>query len=253
MPPKSLESELNLQTSNMRDRLIVALDVSDAFAARELVRRLGDSAGIYKVGLQLFTSEGPSIVREIVESGRKVFLDLKLHDIPNTVSHAVKSAIATGASMLTVHASGGSAMLQAAAEAAAGRITLLGVTVLTSFSDEDLTQVGVPTRVLNQVLRMAALARNAGLGGIVTSPREAAEARRELGEGFAIVTPGIRPAGAAVNDQQRIATPASAIEAGVSHIVVGRPITHASNPAEAARAILAEMERAHQQSESSGR
>jgi orotidine-5'-phosphate decarboxylase len=236
--------EVDQKTSSMRDRLIVALDVSDAFAARELVRRIGDSAGIYKVGLQLFTAEGPSIVREIVESGRKVFLDLKLHDIPTTVRHAVKSAVTTGASMLTVHASGGSAMLQAAAEAADGKLTLLGITVLTSFSDEDLTQVGVPTHVLSQVLRMAALARNAGLGGIVTSPREAAEARRELGEGFAIVTPGIRPAGADVNDQQRSATPASAIEAGVSHIVVGRPITHAADPAQAAREILAEMERA---------
>ncbi len=245
MPSRLLESELDQKTGSMRDRLIVALDVSDAFAARELIRRIGDSAGIYKVGLQLFTAEGPSIVREIVESGRKVFLDLKLHDIPTTVRHAVKSAVTTGASMLTVHASGGSAMLQAAAEAADGKLTLLGVTVLTSFSDEDLTQVGVPTRVLSQVLRMAALARNAGLGGIVTSPREAAEARRELGEGFAIVTPGIRPAGADVNDQQRSATPASAIEAGVSHIVVGRPITHAADPAQAARAILAEMERAH--------
>jgi len=242
MPSRLLE--VDQKTSSMRDRLIVALDVSDAFAARELVRRIGDSAGIYKIGLQLFTAEGPSIVREIVESGRKVFLDLKLHDIPTTVRHAVKSAVTTGASMLTVHASGGSAMLQAAAEAADGKLTLLGITVLTSFSDEDLTQVGVPTSVLSQVLRMAALARNAGLGGIVTSPREAAEARRELGEGFAIVTPGIRPAGADVNDQQRSATPASAIEAGVSHIVVGRPITHAADPAQAAREILAEMERA---------
>ena len=244
MPSKTLESELAQTPASVRDRLIVALDVSDASQARELVRRIGDSAGIYKVGLQLFIAAGPGFVREMVDSGRKVFLDLKLHDIPNTVSHAVKSAVATGASMLTVHASGGSAMLEAAAEAANGQLTLLGVTVLTSFSDEDLMQVGVPTRVLNQVLRMAALARGAGFGGIVTSPREAAEVRRELGEGFAIVTPGIRPAGADVNDQQRTATPASAIKAGVSHIVVGRPITHAADPAAAARAILEEMERA---------
>ncbi len=244
MPSKTLESELNQQTSRERDRLIVALDVSDANEARELVRRIGDFAGIYKVGLQLFTAEGPAFVRELVDSGRKVFLDLKLHDIPTTVKHAVKSAVATGASMLTVHASGGSAMLEAAAEAAGGRLTLLGVTVLTSFSDEDLMQVGVTTRVLNQVLRMAALARGAGFRGIVTSPREATEVRRALGEGFAIVTPGIRPAGADTNDQQRTATPESAIRAGVSHIVVGRPITHAANPAEAARAILAEMARA---------
>jgi orotidine-5'-phosphate decarboxylase len=244
MPSKTLESELAQKTASVRDRLIVALDVSDAGTARDLVRRIGDSAGIYKVGLQLFTAEGPVFVRELVDSGHKVFLDLKLHDIPTTVSHAVKSAVATGASMLTVHASGGSAMLEAATEAAAGRLTLLGVTVLTSLSDENLMQVGVPTSVLNQVLRMTALARGAGIGGIVASPREAAEVRRELGEGFAIVTPGIRPAGADVNDQQRSATPASAIKAGVSHIVVGRPITHAANPAEAAKAILAEMEQA---------
>lgn len=244
MPSKILESESAQNTASVRDRLIVALDVSDAVAARDLVRRIGDSAGIYKVGLQLFTAEGPAFVRELVDSGRKVFLDLKLHDIPSTVSHAVKAAVGLGASMLTVHASGGSAMLGAAAEAAEGKLTVLGVTVLTSFSDQDLMQVGVPTRVLNQVLRMAALARSAGLGGIVTSPREAAEVRRELGEGFAIVTPGIRPAGADVNDQQRSATPASAIKAGVSHIVVGRPITHAANPAEAAKSILAEMDQA---------
>jgi len=241
MPSKTLESELAKTPASVRDRLIVALDVSDASQARELVRRIGDSAGIYKVGLQLFIAAGPGFARELVDSGRKVFLDLKLHDIPNTVSHAVKSAVATGASMLTVHASGGSAMLEAAAEAANGQLTLLGVTVLTSFSDEDLMQVGVPTRVLNQVMRMAAMARGAGFGGIVTSPREAAEVRRELGEGFAIVTPGIRSAGADVNDQQRTATPASAIKAGVSHIVVGRPITHADDPATAARAILEEM------------
>jgi orotidine-5'-phosphate decarboxylase len=244
MPSKALESEFAQNTASVRDRLIVALDVSDAAAARDLVRRIGDSAGIYKVGLQLFTAEGPAFVRELVDSGRKVFLDLTLHDIPTTVSHAVKAAVALGACMLTVHASGGAAMLEAAAEAAEGKLTLLGVTVLTSFSDQDLMQVGVPTSVLNQVLRMAALARGAGFRGIVTSPREAAEVRRELGEGFAIVTPGIRPAGADVNDQQRSATPASAIKAGVSHIVVGRPITHAENPAEAAKSILAEMEQA---------
>lgn len=244
MSTKTLGSEPHQSSSNVRDRLIVALDVADAFRARELVRRIGDSAGIYKVGLQLFTAEGPQFVRELVESGRKVFLDLKLHDIPTTVSHAVKSAVATGASMLTVHASGGSAMLRAAAEAADGKLTLLGITVLTSFSNEDLMQVGVTSNVLDQVLRTAGLARKAGLGGIVTSPREAAEVRREHGEDFAIVTPGIRPAGAESNDQQRFATPESAIKSGVSHIVVGRPITHAANPAQAVKEILTEMEQA---------
>jgi orotidine-5'-phosphate decarboxylase len=228
----------------MRERLIVALDVSTARQAQALVERLGDAAGIYKVGLQLFTAEGPRIVRDLVSSGRRVFLDLKLHDIPNTVSHAVKSAVELGAYMLTVHSSGGAAMLRAAAEAAGGRLNILAVTVLTSLNDEDMQEIGVSGRVADQALRMAALAKNAGCQGIVASPREAALLRKALGEGFAIVTPGIRPAGGESHDQQRIATPAQAIANGASHIVVGRPITGASDPAAAAQAIIAEMERA---------
>jgi len=227
-----------------RERLIVALDVPSAREARTLVQRIGDAASIYKVGLQLFTSEGPYFVRELVSSGHKVFLDLKLHDIPNTVSLAVKQAAELGVTMLTVHGSGGTAMLRAAADAAAGRITLLAVTVLTSMNDEDLEQVGISGRVMDQALRLAALARTAGLGGIVASPREAAQLRKSLGEGFAIVTPGIRPAGADRNDQQRIATPAEAIAAGATHVVIGRPITHAADPAKAALDIIAEMEQA---------
>jgi orotidine-5'-phosphate decarboxylase len=231
-------------SSGMRERLIVALDVSSAGAAQALVQRIGDAAGIYKVGLQLFTAEGPSFVRDLVRSGKRVFLDLKLHDIPNTVSHAVKSAVDLGVHVLTIHASGGSAMLRAATEAADGKLTLLAVTVLTSLSDEDLEETGIAGRVTEQALRMAALAQNAGCQGIVSSPREALLIRKSLGEGFAIVTPGIRPAGAESNDQQRIATPAQAIVNGASHIVVGRPITHAADPAEAARAIISEMEQA---------
>jgi orotidine-5'-phosphate decarboxylase len=228
----------------MRERLIVALDVSSASEAQKLVVRIGDAAGIYKVGLQLFTAEGPGIVRDLVSSGRRVFLDLKLHDIPTTVALAVKSAAELRVDMLTIHASGGSAMLRAATEAAAGRMNLLAVTVLTSLNDEDMEEIGVAGRLSDQVLRMAALAQSAGCQGIVTSPREALMVRKALGEGFAIVTPGIRPAGAETNDQQRIATPAQAISNGVSHIVVGRPITHAPDPAKTTQTIIAEMEQA---------
>jgi orotidine-5'-phosphate decarboxylase len=231
-------------SSGMRERLIVALDVPSASEAQKLVARIGDAAGIYKVGLQLFIAEGPSIVRDLVSSGRRVFLDLKLHDIPTTVALAVKSAAELGVHMLTIHASGGAAMLRAATEAAAGRINLLAVTVLTSLNDEDMQEIGVSGRASDQVLRMAALAQSAGCQGIVTSPRESLMVRKALGEGFAIVTPGIRPAGVETNDQQRIATPAQAISNGASHIVVGRPITHAADPAKAAAAIIAEMEQA---------
>ena len=231
-------------SSGMRERLIVALDVPSAGEAQKLVARIGDAAGIYKVGLQLFTGEGPSIVRDLVSSGRRVFLDLKLHDIPTTVALAVKSAVELGAHMLTVHASGGTAMLRAATEAAAGRMNILAVTVLTSLNDDDMEEIGISGRVSDQVLRMAALAQRSGCQGIVTSPREALMVRKAMGEGFAIVTPGIRLAGAETNDQQRIATPRQAISNGVSHIVVGRPITHAPDPAKAAEAIIAEMEQA---------
>lgn len=231
-------------SSGMRERLIVALDVSSAAEAQKFVHRISDAAGIYKVGLQLFTAEGPGVVRDLVSSGRRIFLDLKLHDIPNTVAHAVKSAAELGVHMLTVHASGGAAMLRAATEAAAGRLNILAVTVLTSLNDEDMQEIGISGRVADQVLRMSALAKSAGCQGIVTSPRESSIVRKSLGEGFAIVTPGIRPAGAEVNDQQRIATPAQAISNGASHIVVGRPITHAPDPALAAAAIISEMEQA---------
>ncbi len=231
-------------SSGMRERLIVALDVSSAGAAQELVERVGNAAGIYKVGLQLFTAAGPGFVRDLVQSGRRVFLDLKLHDIPNTVSHAVKNAVDLGVHMLTVHASGGSAMLRAATESAGGKLNVLAVTVLTSLKDEDMDETGIAGRVTDQALRMAVLAQNSGCQGIVSSPREALLIRKSLGESFAIVTPGIRPAGAESNDQQRTATPAQAIENGASHIVVGRPITHASDPAQAARAIISEMEQA---------
>ncbi len=230
--------------SDAREHLIVALDVSSAAAAQKIVAAVGESAFFYKVGKQLFTAEGPNVVRDLVASGRRVFLDLKFHDIPNTVAAAVAEAAKLNVSMLTVHASGGSRMLQTAARAAAtsaSKPLVLGVTVLTSFSDADVEEVGFSGRVVDNVLRLAALARASGCGGIVTSAREAAEVRRELGAGFAIVTPGIRPTGSDVGDQARVVTPSEAIAAGASHIVVGRPITAAPDPAAAARTIVEEM------------
>jgi orotidine-5'-phosphate decarboxylase len=229
---------------SVRERLIVALDVSTAREARELVQRIGDAAGYYKVGLQLFTAEGPDFVRDLVSSGRKVFLDLKLHDIPNTVAHATTHARELGASLLTVHTSGGTAMLRAAVESAGDQMRLLAVTILTSMNDEDVQEIGMAGRVLDQALRLASLARAAGIRGVVSSPREAAQLRKSLGEGFAIVTPGVRPRGADTNDQQRVATPGEAVAAGASHVVVGRPITHAADPVRAAAAILSEIEQA---------
>jgi orotidine-5'-phosphate decarboxylase len=228
-----------------KDRLIVALDVSGATQARHLVQSLGDSATHFKIGKQLFTAEGPQLVRDLVASGKKVFLDLKFHDIPNTVAAAVKAAAELRVSMLTVHASGGSKMLKAAAEAAAQSAnppTVLAVTVLTSMSDSDLEEIGVAGNVLSQVLRLGALARTAGCGGLVASAREAGELRRELGEGFAIVTPGVRPAGSAAGDQARVVTPRDAIAAGATHLVIGRPILEAPDPAKAANDIVAEMD-----------
>jgi len=241
-----------------RERLIVALDVPNAPEARKIVAAIGDSVRIYKIGKQLFTAEGPQVVRDLVASGREVFLDLKFHDIPNTVAGAVKSASELGVRMLTVHASGGARMLRAAVEAAqaawpgpspqgvgsgtrATRPQILGVTVLTSLNDEDMTEIGISGRVLDQALRLAALARLAGCDGVVASAREVRELRRELGAGFAIVTPGIRPVADSKGDQERVVTPAEAISAGASHIVVGRPITAAADPAGAARRILDEI------------
>ncbi len=225
-----------------RQRLIVALDVSTAAAARKIVAAVGDSAHAYKVGMQLYTAEGPSIVRELVGSGRRVFLDLKYHDIPNTVGAAVREAARLGASMLTVHASGGVKMLRAAVEAAQKPgLLVLGVTVLTSLDDVELGKIGLRGGALDQVLRLAALALSNGCKGVVASALEAAALREEFGRDFTIVTPGVRLAGSGPNDQARVVTPSEAISAGASHIVVGRPITEASDPAAEARAILGQI------------
>ncbi len=227
-----------------RQRLIVALDVPTAAAARKIVAAVGDSALTYKVGMQLYTAEGPSVVRELVGSGRRVFLDLKYHDIPNTVAAAVREAAQLGASLLTVHASGGGKMLRAAVEtarAAKPDLLVLAVTVLTSMNDVDLGMIGLRGGVLDQVLRLAALALSNGCQGVVASAHEAAALRQEFGRDFAILTPGVRPAGSGHDDQARVVTPAEAIAAGASHIVVGRPITEAADPAAEARAILGQI------------
>ena len=227
-----------------RTRLIVALDVPTAAAAHKIVAAVGDSARIYKVGMQLYTAEGPQIVRDLVASGRQVFLDLKYHDIPNTVAAAVREAANLGVSMLTVHASGGGAMLRAAVDTARDTnlaTMVLGVTVLTSLDQRDLEHAGVRGSVGDQVSRLAALAISNGCHGVVASAQEAAMLRAELGDDFLIVTPGVRPIGVGHGDQARVVTPAEAIASGASYIVVGRPITEAEDPAEEAREILAQM------------
>ncbi len=226
-----------------RQRLIVALDVSSAAAAQKIVAAVGDSALTYKVGMQLYTAEGPRIVHDLVASGRRVFLDLKYHDIPNTVGAAVAEAEKLGVSMLTVHAAGSGKMLRAAVAAASTRadLTVLAVTVLTSLDDRDLETIGVRGSIEDSVLRLATIALANGCQGVVTSAREAPTLRAKLGDHFALVTPGVRPAGSSLGDQVRVVTPAEAIASGASHIVVGRPITEAADPAAEARAILGQI------------
>jgi orotidine-5'-phosphate decarboxylase len=227
----------------MDRRLIVALDYPAAAPALELVDRLDSLCHWYKVGLELYIAEGNGLVRQLVERGHSVFLDLKLHDIPNTVAGAVRSAVMAGAQMLTVHAAGGPAMLEAAAEAAASRPTppkLLAVTVLTSMDQEQLSAIGIAAPPAEQVQRLAAMAASSGINGLVASPHEVAELRRRF-PAATLVIPGIRPAGAATADQKRVATPTAALTGGASFLVVGRPITQATDPIAAAEAIVQEM------------
>jgi len=235
----------NYANLDPRQRLIVALDVSTAAAAQRIVAAVGGSALTYKVGMRLYTAEGPQLVRELVASGRKVFLDLKYHDIPNTVGTAVAEAAKLGVSMLTVHSSGGGKMLRAAIEAASARpeLMVLAVTVLTSMDGNDLVTIGMQGTVQDSVVRLATVALASGCQGVVASAREASALRLKLGNDFAIVTPGVRPAGGSVADQVRVVTPAEAISSGASHIVVGRPITEAADPAAQARAILEQISR----------
>jgi orotidine-5'-phosphate decarboxylase len=243
LPNRIPNDSSSYRSDDPRQRLIVALDVSSAAAAQKIVAAVGDSALTYKVGMQLYTAVGPQIVRDLVTSGRRVFLDLKYHDIPNTVGAAVAEAEKLGVSMLTVHAAGSGKMLRAAVDAARVRpeLMVLAVTVLTSMDGNDLEKVGIHGTVEDSVVRLATLALANGCLGIVTSAREASTVRAELGHKFAIVTPGVRPAGSSVGDQVRVVTPAEAIASGASHIVVGRPITEAADPAAEARAILGQI------------
>ena len=223
--------------------IIIPLDRPSAAEATALVDRLGPGADFYKVGLELYTVAGPAVVHELRRRGKRVFLDLKLHDIPNTVAGAVRAAASLDVSLLTLHTTGGVGMMEAAREAAAGRVRLLGVTVLTSFGAAELE--GVWGREIaslqREVGRLAALAREAGLDGVVASPLEARWVRKSLEPPFLIVTPGIRPVGAAKGDQRRVATPADAVAAGADYLVVGRPVTQARDPVAALDALRAEV------------
>ena len=232
-----------------RARLAVALDLPDRASLLAMARRVAPEAGVLKLGLEAFVAEGPSLVREVVASGADVFLDLKLHDIPNTVGRAAAAAVATGAAIVNCHASGGRAMMRAfgdegrAAAAKAGRAAprLIAVTVLTSLDAAAVAAVGFAGTPREAAVRLASLAQEAGLDGVVCSPEEIAAIRAACGPDFLLVVPGVRPAGADTGDQKRVATPAEAIRAGADLLVVGRPITGAPDPAAAARAIAAEI------------
>jgi len=226
-------------------RVIVALDFPEGQKALQFVEQLPPGSCRLKVGKELFTRAGPELVRQLVGLGHDVFLDLKFHDIPNTVAHACEAAAQLGVWMVNVHASGGRRMMEAASAAlqnAEGRKPLLiGVTVLTSMGPEDLAEVGVKVDPAEQVERLARLAKVSGLDGVVCSPREAARLRTVLGDDFVLVTPGVRPVGASTDDQTRVMTPADAIRDGSDYLVIGRPVTQASDPVKALEAINAEI------------
>ncbi len=223
------------------NRLIAALDVPDAAAALDLIGRLQGNASFVKIGLELFVAEGPALARDVSWLGLKVMLDLKLHDIPETVARATERASQLGAQLLTVHAGGGRAMLRAAVDAAGDCAGILAVTVLTSLDSRDLADIGADPDVEALVERRARLAIEAGCAGVVASPKEAARIRAIAPPGFLIVTPGVRPAGAGLGDQKRVLTPGEARRAGADLVVVGRPIRDAADPAEVARQIAAEL------------
>jgi len=235
----------------MRERLILALDVDDFKKAEELVSELSDYVGAFKIGNQLFTAEGPKVVDMVNKNGGKVFLDLKFHDIPNTVARAAEVATKLGVFIFNIHTSGGYEMMKAAAEATEKisqelgirKPIILGVTLLTSINQEILEkEVGIKKRLEEQVVHLAKLAKAAGLDGVVASSWEIKEIRKACGENFVILTPGIRPAGKSSDDQKRVMTPREAIKLGADFLVIGRPIRNAANPVEAAKKILKEME-----------
>jgi len=231
-----------LKTTDSSGQIIVALDFPTDDEALRLVDRLGDAVRFYKVGLQLFTRYGPSVVARVQAAGAKVFLDLKFHDIPNTVKHSVASACQLGVEMMTIHLGGGSQMVRAALDGAGDSpVLILGVTVLTSMSPESLRETAVESGVEEQVVRLAGLGRENGLHGVVASPLELAPLRRAFGRSLTIVTPGVRPEWTEANDQQRTLTPKAAVEAGADYLVIGRPITAQADPREAAERIIAEI------------
>lgn len=235
----------------LEDRIIIALDVGTKRDALALAGELKEGR-VFKIGMELFTAEGPGLLEEAAAMGKKPFLDLKYHDIPNTVGGAVRSAARHGVFMLTLHTSGGREMMAAAARAAgeesarAGtpRPVLLGVTILTSLKDDDLREVGYDRTTGEQVLRLAQLARAAGLDGVVCSPHEIEVIKKECGRDFIVVTPGIRPAWAAAQDQKRIMTPVEALNKGADYLVIGRPVTGAPSPHQAFLRIISEIEEA---------
>ena len=225
-----------------RERVIIALDVPDLAGLNGFLDRLEGQPVFYKVGLELFLAEGARAIDAVKARGGRVFLDLKLHDIPETVGRAVGSAVKFGAELLTIHTAGGLEMMKRAVDAAAGKTTVLGVTVLTSLSDGDLAADGIAGSVAEAVVRRAKLAAAAGVPGLVCSPQEVAQVK--AASGLVTVVPGVRPAGAALGDQKRVATPASTIASGADYLVIGRPIRDASNPAEAFAAVVREVEQA---------
>ena len=227
--------------TNAAEKIIVALDVATKEKALELVKQLRDQISFFKIGLQLYTAEGPEIVRAVLTTGAKVWLDIKLHDIPNTVARAVESANNLGVHMLTIHLSGGSEMIRAATAARANNMLLLGVTVLTSATEQTLREIGVAGKVDDQVLRLARLGVEVGIDGVVASPHEIKKLRAEFGDKIKIAVQGIRPTWAEPGDQKRFMTPRDALEAGADYIGIGRPITAHRNPQEAVAKILQEL------------
>jgi orotidine-5'-phosphate decarboxylase len=234
---------------NCDKRLIVALDFHNMEKVQQLVEQLGDSVGYYKVGMELFYSVGSQVITYLRQQNKEIFLDLKLHDIPNTVGQGLTALMQLGATMLNVHASGGFTMMQTAAAAVktkadelqVERPKLIAVTVLTSMNTDEWSTLAYKVDLSQQVIHLAQLAQKAGMDGVVASPQEADQIRAVCGSKFIIVTPGIRPCGAAINDQSRIATPAGALKNGAHHLVVGRPITASQNPRKAVQDILLEM------------
>ena len=224
------------------DKIIVALDVATKAQALALVEQLRDKISFFKIGLQLYTAEGPEIVRAVLATGVKIFLDLKLHDIPNTVARAVESASSLGLQMLTIHLSGGSEMIRAATGVRTNNMSILGVTVLTNANDQTLRETGISDTFDKQVVRLAKLGIENGIDGMVASPHEIKSLRAEFGDKIKIVVPGIRPSWSEPGDQKRFMTPREAIEAGADYLVIGRPITAHKNPREAVERILREFQ-----------